>query len=226
MRKTNYIGKTHLASDIWEFRLQKPEAYQYIPGQYTAFTFVQPLADPRGQSRTMSLTSCPDDTYLAFATRVPEQPSPFKRRLAELDRGDELLIDTAIGDLILPRPIDTSLVFVAGGIGIASYISMLRHLEKTSDKRTVHLLYAVRTLEEKIFCDQIKRFPFASYEEYVSPDRLHAEAILQTPQDKSNTLYYLSGTEHFVEELRADLLTAGLSDTQIVFDYFNGYTGV
>lgn len=223
MRKTSYIGKTHLTSDIWEFRFQRPEAYQYIPGQYAAFTFAQPLADSRGQSRTMSLTSCPDDTHLAFVTRVPEQPSPFKHRLAELKRGDELLVDTALGDLILPRSVDTPLVFVAGGIGMASYISMLQYLEKTSEKRTVHMLYAVRAREEKLFGDLLAQFPFTSYEEYVSPNRLHAEAILRTPQDEPAALYYLSGTERFVEELRADLLATGLSDTQIVFDYFTGY---
>lgn len=46
MWKTSYIGKTHLASDIWEFRFRRPEGYQYIPGQYAAFAFVQLLADP------------------------------------------------------------------------------------------------------------------------------------------------------------------------------------
>lgn len=223
MWKTSYIGKTHLASDIWEFRFRRPEGYQYIPGQYAAFAFVQLLADPRGQSRVMSLTSCLDDTHLAFVTRIPERPSPFKRRLAELEKGDELIIDTALGDLILPRSADTPLVFVAGGIGMASYISMLQHLKKTGEKRTVHMLYAVRAREEKLFGDLLAQFPFTSYEEYVSPNRLHAEAILRTPQDEPAALYYLSGTERFVEELRADLLATGLSDTQIVFDYFTGY---
>ena len=223
MWSLQFISKTRLASDIWEFRFTRPDGFDYIPGQYVSFILQEPLHDSRGQSRVTSLTSHPTDDYVTFVTRVPERPSPFKLHLANLHVGGEILVDAALGDLVLPRSTSTPLVFVAGGIGLASYISMLREIELSHESRTVHLLYALRTHEEKLFSDALDRFHFASSEAFVSPNRLTASDILSAADDEPDVLYYLSGTERFVEELRKDLLATGLNDTQIVFDYFTGY---
>jgi benzoate/toluate 1,2-dioxygenase reductase subunit len=223
MWRAQFAGKKHLASDIWEFRFSRPEGYEYLPGQYAIFSFPEPLEDPRGRTRTMSFTSHPHDDSLAFVTRIPAGASLFKQRLSTMQQGETLLVDAALGDLVLPRAVTTPLVFVAGGIGIASYISMLHDMERSGESRSVSLLYALRNHEERLFTELLGRFPFASYGEYVTPNRLDTGTILRTSADESDTLYYLSGTERFVEGLRADLLTLGLTDTQIAFDYFTGY---
>jgi ferredoxin-NADP reductase len=223
MWSLRFISKTRLARDIWEFRFTRPEGFDYIPGQYAAFVFDVPLHDTRGQSRVMSLTSHPTDDYLAFVTRISEPPSPFKTHLFHLERGDSLLVDSALGDLVLPRSSSVPLVFVAGGIGLASYVSMLRDVELSNENRTVHLLYALRAHEEKLFGEMLGSFPFASSEMFVSPKRLSADTIITTTKNEADALYYLSGTERFVEGLRSDLIALGLNDTQIVFDYFTGY---
>lgn len=223
MWHARFISKTHLASDIWEFRFSKPEGYTYLAGQYAQFHMPNLQNDPRGSVRTMSFTSHPSDTYLAFVTRIPAQPSPFKQQLAALQPGHEIILATALGDLVLPRSVATPLVFVAGGIGIASFIAMLAEARASSEERLVTLLYALRNTEERLFGEQLASFPFASYREFIASDRLEASAVLSTAIDVSNTLFYLSGTEGFVEGLRYDLLQSGLTDTQIAFDYFTGY---
>jgi len=224
MWRTQFLGKTHHASNIWEFRFAHPEGFDYLPGQYAAFAFPELVNDTRGQSRVMSLTSHPSDKHIAFVTRVSERPSPFKTRLFQLETGESVMLDTALGDLVLPRSSVTPLVFVAGGIGIASFISMLRDIELSGEQRDVHLLYALRGHEERLFSDVLTTFPFVRHEEFVAPKRLDAQTIIHTTNTPDETLYYLSGTERFVEGLRADLLALGLSDTQIVFDYFTGYS--
>lgn len=222
MWSTQFISKTRLALDIWEFRFTRPKGYDYTPGQYATFSFHEPLNDPRGQARVMSFTSHPTDDCLAFVTRISGQPSPFKSRLSSLQAGESLVLDMALGDLVLPRSTEIPLVFVAGGIGIASFVSMLRDIEKTGETRKIHLLYALRSDEERLFSDLLGRFPFTSKQEFISPNRLRVEDILAAA-DTDDALFYLSGTESFVENLRKDLLVAGLSDTQVIFDYFTGY---
>ena len=81
----------------------------------------------------------------------------------------------------------------------------------------------VRSEEERLFSDLLDHSPFTSKQEFVSPARLSMEDILGIQDDASSTLFYLSGTESFVETLRKNLLMAGLSDTQVIFDYFTGY---
>lgn len=219
-----YIGKTQLAADIWEFRFTRPEHYEYTPGQYAQLHLPEVANDPRGTMRTMSFTSHPADDFIAFVTRVPEQPSPFKRRLMSLIPGELLWLDAALGDLILPRSTTTPLVFVAGGIGIASFTAMLTEITLSAQPRSVTLLYALRSADQKLFGEQLAAFPFVSYREFVAPERLSAATILASTASVQDTLFYISGTERFVEGLRHDLLAAGLSDTQIAFDYFTGYT--
>lgn len=219
-----YIGKTQLAADIWEFRFVRPTGYDYIAGQYAQFHFPDLTDDQRGNMRTMSFTSHPDDDYLAFVTRLPETASPYKRHLATLQPSDNTVVDGALGDLILPRATNRPLIFVAGGIGIASFISMLTEVTKSTEERPITLLYALRGAEEKLFGEQLARFPFVSYRDYIAPERVDASTILSVAEQAYEPLYYLSGTERFVEGLRHDLMHAGLSDSQIAFDYFTGYS--
>lgn len=217
-----YIGKTQLAADIWEFRFARPEHYEYIAGQYAQLHFPNLVGDPRGPMRTMSFTSHPSEGVLAFVTRIPTVCSPFKQRLAALAPGDPIVVDAALGDLILPRSTATPLVFVAGGIGIASFTAMLKEASLSGNQRSITLLYALRNADERLFMHQLAHFPFVSYNEFIAPERLTAPTILSAAPEVENTLYYLSGTERFVEGLRHELLATGLSDTQIAFDYFTG----
>ena len=223
MWHTQLISKHRLATDIWEFRFARPDGYEYLSGQYASFSFHEPLNDARGQARVMTFTSHPSDDYLAFVTRISEQSSPFKLQLSHLQLGDALSVNVSLGDLILPRSVETPLIFVAGGIGIASYISMLRDIEKSGQTRNVYLLYAIRSDEERLFSDILKHFPFTSKKDFVSPSRLRVGDIVDTQDDASNALFYLSGTESFVESLTEDLLRIGLNDAKIIFDYFTGY---
>ena len=219
-----FIEKTRLASDIWEFRFVKPDQYDYVAGQYAQFTLPDVLNDARGPARTMSFTSHPTDAYLSFVTRIPaHQISPFKQRLGSLRNGETVRVDAALGDLILPKLETTPLVFVAGGIGIASFIAMLEDTRLSNRPREISLLYALRSPAEKLFSEVLTRFPFASYGEFIAPDRLSAPMIFSATKEVAGTLFYVSGTERFVDGLRGDLLQNGLNDAQIIFDYFTGY---
>lgn len=219
-----FIEKTHLASDIWEFRFVKPAQYAYVAGQYAHVSLADVFDDPRGLARTMSFISHPTDPYLSFVTRVPtHRISPFKQRLSNLQHGEAIHLDAALGDLILPKLEATPLMFVAGGIGIASFIAMLKEVCLSDQSREISLLYALRSPAEKLFLDVLSAFSFASYREFAAPDRLNAHTIFSVTKEVPGTLFYLSGAERFVEGLRHDLLQTGLNDTQIIFDYFTGY---
>lgn len=219
-----FIEKTHLTSDIWEFRFVKPAQYEYVAGQYAHVSLADVFDDPRGPARTMSFISHPTDSYFSFVTRIPAyQSSPFKQRLSSLSRAETIHIDAAMGDLVLPKLETTPLVFVAGGIGIASFIAMLKEAHLSDRPREISLLYALRSPTDKLFSEILSAFSFASYREFVAPDRLNAPTILSEAKEVPGTLFYLSGTERFVESLRHDLMQTGLNDTQIIFDYFTGY---
>jgi len=220
--KVRFERRSELAPTIWEYHFTPEQPLDFIPGQYTDFHFLQPLGDLRGQSRTFSFTSLPGDSTVSFVVKFPTPCSAYKQALQALQPGDELRVDDAMGDLVLPKLPTIPLVFIAGGIGLASFVSMLRQLLQDHEEREIYLFYAIRNRTEQIFRDITDTYPLALKTIAIKPHRLTAQEITSsTPPD---AYFYLSGSQGFVEGLRGGLTQLGVPHEQIIFDYFDGYT--
>lgn len=216
-----FVRRQELAPDIWEYYFRPERPVDVIPGQYADFHLTGLLNDPRGQSRTFSLTSLPDDPLVSFVARFTPPLSPYKQALQALQPETELRMDDAMGDLVLPKLPTIPLVFVAGGIGIASFAAMFKQLLHDREERQLFLFYALRARNQYIYRDIISSYPLALNSTTIAPHRLAATEIIgSTPPD---ALLYLSGSQRFVEGLRTDLGALGVAHERIVFDYFDGY---
>jgi ferredoxin-NADP reductase len=213
--------REELAPHIWEYHFQPERPVDFMPGQYADFHIITQLADPRGQSRVFSLTSLPSDPAVSFVAKFIAPVSPYKIALQNLAEGDELRLDDAMGDLVLPKSPAIPLVFIAGGIGIASFASMLKQLLADREERPVFLFYTVRSRQEQIFREIVHAYPLAHKSVTIAPHRLTADEIAASVP--SDSLLYLSGSQKFVEGMRADLTVLGAQHEQIIFDYFDGY---
>jgi len=213
--------REEIAPGIWQYWFRPERPVDFVPGQYTDLHLTGVQNDSRGASRTFSFTSLPSDPSVTFILKHFGLQSPYKQALQSLQAGDEARIDDAMGDLVLPKDPAMPLVFVAGGIGIASYASMLQQLSSLREERDIYLFYALRSRREQIFRELTSAYPLASKDIIIAPNRLSAEHIkASTPPE---ALLYLSGSQTFVEGLRADLEALGTPRSQIVFDYFDGY---
>jgi len=213
--------REELAPGIWQYNFRPERPVDFVPGQYVDVYLPSTTNDPRGASRTFSLTSLPSDSSISFITKHFELQTPYKHALQHLTETDEARIGEAMGDLVLPKSTDTPLVFVAGGIGMASYASMLKDLLTRKEERPVFLLYALRTRREQIFRELTDAYPLALKDLALAPNRLRAEDI--TDATPPNALIYLSGSQSFVETLQAELEALGIQRSRIVFDYYDGY---
>jgi ferredoxin-NADP reductase len=209
-----YERREQLAPSIWQYYFRPERTVDYIPGQYVSL-HLPVLGDPRGPARTFTLTSLPSDELISFVVKIPEPHSPYKQILLDIEPGTIGKIDDAMGDLVLPKLPTVPLVFVAGGIGVASYVSMVRSL---TTPRVINMFYALRTPDEQLFTSIFEPLrPML----FVAPDRLQASQVVENQLE--DTQYYLSGSERFVEGLRADLTALSVPHEQIVFDYYDGY---
>jgi ferredoxin-NADP reductase len=213
--------REELVSGIWEYSFRPERPVDFVPGQYLHL-FLPVADDPRGTSRTFSLTSLPTDPCIKFITKHFGLQTPWKNTLEQLKEGDAARTDDAMGDLVLPKDVSLPLVFVAGGIGIASYASMLRDLLARKEERPLFLFYSLRSNREQIFRDLTGVYPLELKNIIIAPNRLSAEQIRDSTPPEAQI--YLSGSQSFVESLRTDLTTLGASHEQIVFDYYDGYT--
>lgn len=213
--------RQELAPGIWQYDFRPERMPDFVPGQYVDLRLDGVAGDPRGSARTFSMISMPTDPSISFLLKHFELQSPYKHVLQALQPGDAANITDAMGDLVLPKDPAMPLVFVAGGIGIASFTAMLRQLIAKREERHISLFYALRSQREQVFTDLIKAYPLALYQKVIAPNRLTAQEIIDsTPPD---SFIYLSGSERFVEGLRADLVALGIPHERLVFDYFDGY---
>jgi ferredoxin-NADP reductase len=216
-----FVKKQLIGPNIWEFFVKPEGELSYLPGQYVHVTLRNAYGDYRGSQRAFTLTSLPTDSLLSFAVKFPEPHSVYKQVLQSLRPGDDLTIGHSLGDMVLPRAAERPLVFVAGGLGVASYISIMKWLTATGQKRRIRLLYAHKP-KEQLFQDVIVNCPGLTVEHVVSPNRLSVSDIAAERED--DTLFYLSGSEAFTLGLRDALLQEQhVASGSIVYDYFDGY---
>jgi ferredoxin-NADP reductase len=217
----SFVRREELAPSIWEYYFRPERPLDFVPGQYVDIVLPGVHDDPRGASRVYTLTSLPGEDLASFVVKIPEPHSPHKEVLVDLRPGDPAQARDAMGDLILPKDPARPLVFAGGGIGIASYVSMLKHLLQRKEERPIFVFYALRDRHERIYKELFAGYPLELNTLTIAPNRLTAQQIIDsTPPDAQ---IYLSGSERFVEGLRTNLEILGKPRADIVFDFFDGY---
>jgi len=139
-----------------------------------------------------------------------------------------------MGDFVLPVDKTRPLIFIAGGIGLTPFHSMLTWLTDTHEQRNIKFMYAVRSEEDIIFQDT-----FARADQHVTIVVSHpsaawggergtitADLVLGVEQPSPESLIYISGPEPMLEALQKELLATGVHKQQIVTDFFPGYSSI
>ena len=112
-------------------------------------------SDEKGLRRHISLATSPTEKgVVGLATRLRD--SAFKQTLAELEVGDEVQVEEPKGSFLLPEDTDAEYVFVAGGIGITVFRSMLRFIADEGLPYRVTLVYSNRDRESSAFLDELE----------------------------------------------------------------------
>lgn len=140
-----------------------------------------------------------------------------------------------MGDFVLPQDASRPLIFIAGGLGVTPFRSMVKWLLDRHEVRPAQLWQASSGLEMLIFAELFERAPFLKYQRLVSRPpatldvtvgRLTAQLISRLAKDQPRALVYLAGPEVMVEQLAGELKDLGLSADRTVTDYFPGYSAI
>src|SRR5262249_7509174 len=133
-----------------------PDRPDFRPGQY--FWVELPdrgYHDEKGLRRHISIVTSPTQPeVLGLATRLRD--SAFKRTLAELEVGDEVHVEEPKGSFELPEDTGRDYVFIAGGIGITVFHSIL---PSTADRQLpyrVPLVSSNRDRASAAFLDELQ----------------------------------------------------------------------
>ncbi len=114
----------------------------YLPGQYLYYTLPHlNYPDDRGQTRHFTISSSPTEEYLQLTTRIREQ-SGYKKTLAELPVGSVIEGQGPEGTFIFDPKERGPHIFIAGGIGITPFRSMIKYLIDKNISLPLHLIYS------------------------------------------------------------------------------------
>jgi len=208
----------------------------FRPGQYFWVTLLDPpYDDEKGPRRHISVVTSPNDRgVLGLCTRLRD--TAFKRSLAELAVGAEVEVEEPKGDFVLPEETDLPYVFVAGGIGITVFRSMLLYIAEEGLPHRVTLVYSNRDRASTAFLDELTELERANENirlvltmtddpqwegesRRIGPDLLADR--LDGPLDGYR--YLLAGPPAMVEGVTGQLLDAGIPEDRVRPERFTGY---
>lgn len=230
------LEKKEIAAGTFEFIFAPDRAFTFRPGQYLEWTLGHTPSDTRGNRRFFTIASAPTEDTVHLGIRVYESESTFKRALKAMPVGGTISASQLSGDFVLPKNAKKKLVFIAGGIGITPFRSMVQYLMDTKDARSAVLLYSNKTAFEIAYKETFDR---ARRE--IGLKTIYALTVEQSPvlgtykgfidgaliarevPDYKERTFYISGPHGMVVAFKKTLRDMGVSFWHIKTDYFPGY---
>ena len=210
------------AESIRSFFFKPERPLRYIAGQFIEMTLPHDHADDRGVKRWFTLSSAPGHELISITTKHAELSSTFKQALWSLQPGDTVSISEPMGDFVLPIDASKPLVFVAGGIGITPFHSIVQWLKDTKQTRHITFIYSVKTEEEIVF-EQTFAADWIETIRLINEPKVTAEKIVSYVDDIKDKQLFLSGPEPMIEALVEQFKDLGIDQNQLITDYFPGY---
>ena len=235
---TTLIGRTDVAEGTMAFRFEKPLNFLFKAGQYIDLTLSGSESAPsNGLTHTFSIASSPFDEELLVTTRM--RNTAFKQALSILPIGSGARIEGPMGSFTLHNNTARPAVFVAGGIGIAPFLSMLSHANQGKLRHPIVLFYANRYMEDAAFMDALwgleranPRFRFIptltrtdkNYRGWKGETgHISSEMLLTKVGILRGPIFYIAGPPTMVAATRRTLNEAGVDEDDIRTEEFAGY---
>lgn len=218
-----------------DIELTPERPFLYKPGQYVEMTLPHRGVDARGARRYFTLASSPTESTLRLGVRYYPGGSSFKQVLHKVDNA-LMSFGQVGGDFTLPKDPTVKLAFIAGGIGITPFRSMAKYLADTNDTRSAILLYGERSAQDVIYKEVFEearakvglttKYIFSASSQTQDNEiggNISRELIEREIPDYASRIFYISGPQSMVQEVRRELRSMGVPRRNIKADYFFGY---
>ncbi len=197
----------------------------FVAGQYVSVTVPGPESlSLRQRTHDFSIASSAlHQEHLSIAFRLSN--SPFKQQLSSLPVGTLVTLTGPKGIFILPDSSQIPLVFIAGGIGITPFISMLSYTTEAHLGHKIDLFYFNLSKASEVYGQELRLLAkqnnnLVLHEIYVS---FKSDFITKNISDIPRRIWYVAGPPGFVTVARYSLLQLGVPASLIHTEEFTGY---
>jgi ferredoxin-NADP reductase len=236
--QSKLLSRVEVAEGTMAFHFEKPSEFDFKAGQSADLTLSNPPeTDSEGNTRIFSIASSPFENRLMFTTRMRD--TAFKRSLTRIPIGTGVKIDSPMGSFTLHKNSAKPAVFLAGGIGITPFLSIVRQADHDRLPHKLHLFYSNRRPEDAPFLDTLQmleksnpNFQLVCAMTKMAQSRkewkgetglIDQEMLSRHLNNLQGPIYYIAGPPAMVAGLRKMLVSADIDEDDIRTEDFAGY---
>jgi ferredoxin-NADP reductase len=237
--KVKLVKKSFVADETLALWVEKPRGFKFEAGQYIDLGFEDNNLPDYERFRELSIGNTQNEDTLLLAFRMSE--STYKKRLLELVVGSELLVMGPYGRFTLHQEAKIPAVFIAGGIGVVPFRSMVLEATKRRLSHKLFLFYSNHSLTDVAFLEDLKKAADENSNFIFVPTltakghqgdhwqgelgHITTEMINKylSPSYLADSTYYICGTPDMVLDFRMMLYEAGVSGSNVRTESFTGY---
>ncbi|MCW9706846.1 FAD-binding oxidoreductase [Fodinibius salsisoli] len=210
-----------ITHDVKRFRVDKPEGYEFIPGQATEVAIDK--LRWRDKKRPFTFTNLNGEPDLEFTIKIYNDHNGVTNQLNYLNIGDQLIIDDPWGTIQYNGPG----VFLAGGAGVTPFISILRRLARDNSIEGNTLIFSNKTEDDIILEDEFEAMLGRHFmnvitdeptDNYTYLDGFIDKEFLEEQIDDFDQPFYVCGPMDFNEAMLGYLKELGADPEALVFE--------
>lgn len=235
-----FVKKEQLTKDTYTFFFKRTgDEREFVPGQYYEIKLPHKNVDERGDDRVFTISSSPTNRdFITITTRIIQ--SSFKKTLSSLQPGQIVQFDGPWDDLNFDEKDTFTHVFIAGGIGITPYHSIVEYCLDRKINTQMTLFVSWKNQDEMIFDDFFRKaentlenfayIPTLTEDDNLDVDvwdgevgRIDEEMIRKYISDIKNSKYFISGPPAMIKALKETVEKMGAPKEKIIAEEFEGY---
>lgn len=232
----HFSRQINASTNVSDFIFTTDRHVTYRAGQYIELTIPHANPDSRGSRRYFTLASSPTEPELHIGAKLYPNGSTFKETMQTLTPDTQLIAGQLAGEFTLPKDRTKRLVFIAGGIGVTPFRSMIKYLIDIHEQRDVTLFYIERHATDLAYTDifeqaaqqqtaaihyvltqQTTDLPLRAIAGYID-----SSLIESMVPDFKDHIFYISGPLSMVSSTKDMLRMMGVPRVHIKTDFFPG----
>lgn len=226
-RHSGTIHRVTKLHDVTELTITLDQPHQFQPGQFVFLAVTRSAVGLPDEQHPFSISAIVDErSFRLSAKRLGD----YTARLADLVPGDEVMVFGSYGTFGA-RGLATgkAALWIAGGIGITPFLSLLRHLAegKAAHSGDIRFVWSVRDQADAIYLEEIltlaDRLPQVHFHLHVTTTdgRLTAEGLeAVTGDDGTTRRILLCGPTPMMHALKTQFVARGARRSQIINEEF------
>ena len=217
-----------MIADVKSLKLSVPDDFEFKAGQYLSLSVIR--EDGKKIRKPLSIANPAEKGIIEFCIKIISGglASEFVKTLK---LGEEVELFGPAGKFVI-NDFDKDLTFIAAGVGIAPFMSMIPDLLKRGFKKNILLLKSARNEKDSLYdseLDELRElnYNFKFYNIFSHPiAKNQNQGYVQDFLEKYilhdfNGNFYICGLKEMIDDVKMKLLSLGFKEERIFNEKFD-----